>query len=135
MLFKQYLSIPPNTPMLTPVKAQLSVLKGTITQWLIYSDPEAADLLHFKCSYHGSQLIPFRGGEWVEGFLQPITLTENIELSSPPFVIDVEGYNEDDTFRHEFYMHINIVKHKPIELPGPSEGAIDKFKKLFYGGD
>lgn len=135
MLFKQYVNVPANTTAKSPVWQQFKVTKGTITQWLIFSDPEAADLLHFKLSYQGSQIIPFRGNEWLEGFLQPVTLTENIELNKPPYVLDVRAYNEDDTFRHEVWIYVNIVKQQSVELPEPSEGAVNKFMKLFNRND
>ena len=135
MIFKDHVTIPANTSANTPVWQQFKVMQGTITQWLIFSDPEAADLLHYKASYQGSQLIPFRGDDWLEGFLEPITLTENIELDKPPYVIDLRAYNEDDTFSHEVWFYVNIIKEEPVQPFKVGESAFQKFRKLFAGGE
>lgn len=134
MLFKKYVSVPANTPMNTPVWEKFKVMKGTITQWIIFSDPEAADLLHFKVSYQGSQLIPFRGDSWIEGFLKPIIITENIELDKPPYILDIYAYNEDDTFPHEIYIHPNIVTKEPLSPLSSNANAFERFKNMFSGG-
>lgn len=134
MLFKKYVEVPANTAELTPVWEPLTVMQGTIQQWIIFSDPEAADLLHYKVEYHGSQIMPFRGNKWIEGFLEPITLVENIKIDTPPFVLDFKGYNEDDTFTHEFFVYVNIIQEKAVEPYEMDESLWDKMKGLFGGG-
>lgn len=133
MLYKSFRSVAANTTKLAPDWQKLKVTKGTIKQWIIFSDPEAADMLHFKVKYHGTTIMPFEQDDWVEGFLEPIVVSDNIELDASPYVLDIYAYNEDDTFPHEYYIHAVIIRDKPVELPTPQPGILERWKKLLGG--
>ena len=134
MLFKQLVEVPANTAESSPVWEKLHVQKGTIIQWIVFSDPEAADLLHYRAKYHGTQIFPFIGVNWAEALLTPVPIVENLELKTAPYVIDIEAYNDDDTFEHEAWFYVNIVQEKAVELPQTSVNVIERFKALFGGG-
>jgi len=102
MLFKKFRSVPANTTILNPDWQKLDIAKGTIKQWLIFFDPEAADLLHVRIEYHGTQIMPFSGSEWLVGFFTDAPMEDNIEIGYLPYVLDIFAYNEDDTYPHEY---------------------------------
>jgi len=133
MLYKKYCSIPANTAEETPDWKKLKVCKGTIKQWIIFFDPEAADLLHVRVAYHGTQILPFGGKDWLVAFFTDTPLDDNIEITEKPYELDIYAYNEDDTFPHEYYIHPIIIREEPLTLPTPRAGTIERFKKLFGG--
>lgn len=116
MLFKKFQSVPANTTESAPNWQKLQVMKGTIKQWIIFFDPEAADLLHIKVVYHGSQLIPWAGNEWLTGFFTDNPILENIKLDVEPYVLDIYAYNEDDSFPHQYYIHPIITREEPFSI-------------------
>jgi len=131
MLFKKFRSVPANTTEAAPDWQKLTVAKGVIKQWIIFTDPEAANLLHIRIDYHGSTLIPFGGKDWIEGFFDNTPFFENIELDVPPYVLDIYAYNEDDANPHEYFVHPVIIKEKPISLAVPSESYLDRLRNIF----
>lgn len=132
MLFKKFRSIPANTTISEPDWQKLDVAKGTIKQWIIFSDPEAANLLHVRIEYHGTQIMPFSGNEWVVGFFSDTPFEDNIEIDAPPYVLDIFAYNEDDSNPHEYYIHPIIIPPTPFKITEP--GLIKKIIE-FFGGD
>lgn len=133
MLYKKFRSVPANTTVDNPDWQKLQVTEGAIKQWIIFFDPEAANLLHVRVAYHGSSLIPFGGKDWIEGFFSDVPFHDNIELNVAPYVLDIFAYNEDDTFEHEYYIYPVILRDKPVTVTGPSENIIDRLRTLFGG--
>lgn len=134
MMFKAFRSVPANTSEYDPTWEKLDVAQGTLVGWVIFSDPEAANLLHFRIEYHKLQLMPFTGDSWIEGFLEPITIEESIRIDEVPYVFDIYAYNEDDSHPHEYYIHPIIIPDKALELGPPiSQRIIEAFKGMFGG--
>lgn len=134
MLYKKFWSVPANTTAENPDKQVLKVTKGTIKQWIIFFDPEAANVLHVRVEYHGSPIMPFAGEDWIVGFFTDAPLDDNIELDVPPYELDIYAYNEDDSYPHEYYIHPIILREKPVVVTEGIEGLWDRLKG-FVGVD
>ena len=132
MLYKKFQSIPKNTTVDDPDWQKLPVTKGVIKQWIIFFDPEAADLLHVRVEYHGTLIMPFGGSDWMVGFFTDTPLDDNIELDTPPYELDIYAYNEDDSHPHEYYIHPIILREKPMRITEP--GLIGRITDFFGGG-
>jgi len=132
LLYKQFKSIPKNTKEDAPDWQKLPVCQGTIKQWVIFFDPEAANLLRVRVEYHGVPIVPFGGKDWLVGFFSDSPLNDNIELDTPPYELDIYAWNEDDLYPHEYYIHPIILREKPVTIETPSmtipERLIDFFK-------
>ncbi len=128
MLYKKFQSIPANTTASNPNEQILKVTKGTIKQWVIFFDPEAADLLHVRVEYKGSSIIPFGGKDWVVGFFSDTPFEDNIELDAAPYELHIFAYNEDDSYPHEYFIHPIILREKPITVP--EEGVEGLWERL-----
>ena len=128
MLYKKYSSIPANTTEINPDHRKLIVCKGTIKQWIIFFDPEAADLLHVRVEYHGSSIMPFSGKDWLVAFFTDTPLDDNIKLNAPPYELDIYAYNEDDSYRHEYFIHPIIIRNAPVTPAEETAGLWDKMK-------
>lgn len=134
MLYKKFRSVPANTTADNPDWQKLPVTKGTIKQWIIFFDPEAADVLHVRVEYKGSSIMPFGGKDWLVGFFTDTPLDDNIELDTPPYELDIYAYNEDDSYPHEYYIHPIILREKPVVVGEGIEGVWDRIKG-FVGVD
>jgi hypothetical protein len=133
MLSKSYRSVPANTTAHAPDWQKLQVTRGVIKQWVIFFDPEAANLLHISIEYHGSRILPFSGDRWLTGFFSSTPFEDNIAIPDPPYVLDIYAYNEDDTFPHEYYIHPIIITEEPVEVTAISEGILAKIKSVIPG--
>ena len=128
MLHKKWFSVPANTTANNPNWQKLKVCKGTIKQWVIFFDPEAADMLHVKVEYHGKQIMPWSESEWLVAFFTDAPLMDNIELDSSPYVLDIYAYNEDDSYPHEYFIHPIIIREKSISATGTTETTWERIK-------
>ena len=133
MLFKLTRSVPANTKELTPDWQKLVVARGTLVQWFLLMPEEAADLLHVRAEYHQTQIIPFSGSTWLHGLFMPIVMTESIDIKVSPYVFDIYAYNEDDTYPHEYNVHVNIIPEKTVKPGVVSSDAIARWEALFGG--
>jgi len=133
MLYKQFKSIPANTKADNPDWQKLKVTKGTIKQWVIFFDPEAANVLHVRVEYHGSSIIPWGGKDWLVGFFTDTPLDDNIELDAPPYTLDIYAYNDDDSYPHEYYIHPIILREKPVLIEAPSMTIPGRVMDFFRG--
>ena len=135
MLYKIFRSVPANTTEVSPDWQKLPVTKGTIKQWIIFFDPEAANLLHVRVEYHGVPIMPFSGEDWIVGFFTDTPLDDNIKLDTPPYELDVFAYNEDDSYPHEYYIHPIILREKPVVVAEGVEGLWERLKGVVGLGD
>ena len=133
MLFKLTRSVPANTTSNNPDFQKLKIARGTLSQWFIVMPEEAADLLHVAVEYHNTQIMPFSGSTWLHGLFVPIVMTEKIEIKDSPYYLDIYAYNEDDTYPHEYNVHVNIIPEKAVKPGVVSEDAIARWEALFGG--
>ena len=133
MLYKKFRSVPANTTENNPDWQKLKVTQGTIKQWVIFFDPEAANVLHVRVEYHGSSIMPWGGKDWLVGFFTDTPLDDNIELDGVPYELDIFAYNEDDSYPHEYYIHPIILRDKPVTIETPSMTIPERFIEFFRG--
>lgn len=114
MLFKKFHSVPANTTEAAPDWQKLAVCNGTIIQWVIFFDPEAANMLHVRVEYHGVSIMPWGGKDWMVGFFTDTPLKDSLKIDASPYVLDIYAYNDDDSYPHEYYIHPIITTVKPV---------------------
>lgn len=134
MWYKKSRSVPADTAIASPDKQTMPISKGTLKGWLFVNPAECADLMKFKIFYHGVQLFPFTRDEWADALIDPEPLPESIEIDVPPYVLNLEAYNLDDAFDHEYNIYANVIPKKPAQPLGPTENILDRFRNLFGGG-
>ena len=134
MIYKISHEVPANTTRDNPDWQKLKICKGTIIQWIIFMPEEAADLLHFTVEYHGVQILPYNRPESIYGLFTPTMIPESLRIDDKPYELDIYAWNTDDTYPHEYNLHVNIEPPKPT-VPGTvPTGMIERFKRLFGGG-
>lgn len=128
MLYGHHRSVPANTTQDNPDKQTLAITKGTIMGWVIFFDPEAANLLHVRVEYHGFKILPYGELEAIVGFLKPVTLEESIKIEKEPAELKIIAWNEDDSYQHEYYIHPIVIPPSAVSPLGEEEaGMIERF--------
>jgi hypothetical protein len=134
MMFKKSSSVPANTTSNDPSFVKLRIAKGTITEWIVFSPEEAADLLQLRIFYHGSQIFPFSPDEWYYGVFVPLRIPDEIEIKDSPYELDIIAINSDDTFPHDYHVQVVITPETPVVMGSPqTQSWLEKFRNLFQG--
>ena len=134
MLFKIRRSVPANTARQTPDFQKLSIVKGTIIEWLVHMPEECADIVQFRVEYHNMQILPFSGSTWLYGMFEPTVIKDNILINDGPYVLDVYAFNLDTRHSHEYNLYCNVEPAKPYQPPKQGYDFKAAWDKLFSGG-
>jgi len=98
-----------------PLLQQVKLVRGIVQPLEVIFPPGPAGLVGVR-AYQGShQLVPQRDTSWLSG--DGITYPHDtpIDLLSPPYVITLQGYNEDETYDHTIIFRFSITV--PISDP------------------
>ena len=134
MLYKISHSVPANTTTDNPDWQKLQISRGIIIQWIVFMPEEAADLLKVRVVYHGTQILPYTGKDWIYGLFKPTVIEDRIQIQDPPFELDIYAVNEDDSYSHEYNIYVNISPPEPVRPGGVPPSIVERFKGLFGGG-
>lgn len=134
MFFSDVYSVPAQTTAQAPAWRKLRLMKGTIVQWGLYGPDEKANILHVRVEYHGHAIIPFGGSTWMYPLDTGTPIKELIEVSDPPFDLDIYAYNEDDSYAHEYIFFVIVEPTEPVVIPETGmEGLWERIKGYFGG--
>jgi len=121
------LTVPANTPVDKPKRTTVDLAKAVLTRISIRIPPGHFALTGLRILYGRLQLWPEESGTWLTGDDEAITWNEYFELPDDPTRLTLEGYNEDDTYEHSFYVRLMTLP-KAIAYPWL---AVARFVKLF----
>lgn len=134
MLFGHFRSVPSNTTEADPDKQTLQIIKGVLSGWVIFFDPEAADQLHVRVEYHGFKILPYGELAALVGFLEPVRIPDSIKIDKDPAELRIIAWNDDDSYPHEYYVHSVIMPHKPVTPSvDEDEGLLERFFEWIGG--
>ena len=74
------------------------------------------------------QIWPYTLGEWFRSMALDTSWEDVYTLDTVPFSFDIHSYNLDDTFEHELWLGMNIVR------PVVSTGLVAFLNYLLKGG-
>jgi hypothetical protein len=86
------------------------------TRFLVYPRPGHAGLAHMVIRYHEHIVAPTTEGMSLAGDTFPIDWDDQIDLEQPPHELVLEGWNEDDTFEHSFYIAVVVVPRSQLPV-------------------
>ena len=100
MDFVKQISTPKNTTEAAPLTTSLKLTRGRLTGGLLYFPSGPAGKLHFLAKIGAHQLIPFNYGEsyCLDDVVVPFHL--EIDLSNPPFEINLVTWNTSTEHAH-----------------------------------
>jgi len=126
-IYTAVLTIPANTPKDDPRKTQVELKRAVLTEISIRIPAGHHALTGIRILYGDLQLFPEEVGTWLQGDDEVIDWQEYFELPDDPTRLRIEGYNEDDTYEHSFYLRFATL---PKRVAAPWL-AIARFVKLF----
>jgi hypothetical protein len=128
MLYKISHDVAANTTQQNPDRQKLKITKGVIKGWYIFFPDETADVLHLQIRYHGHQILPINDTENLYGGGCLFDIEENVAVDKAPYELDIYSWNDDDSYPHEYNIHVNILREEAVELGGEIMGLWDKIK-------
>jgi len=121
------LTIPPNTPKDSPVSTTVELKKAVLTRISVRIPAGHHALAGLRILYGRLRLWPEERDTWITGDDETLVWDEYFELPHDPTRLTVEGYNEDDTYEHAFYLRFMTLP-KAIAAPWL---AVARFVKAF----
>lgn len=111
MIYVDRITIPANTLANAPVKKTIQVQPGIITGGNIFFPAGSSSLVHVYIIWNGSRLWPsidspvstFSGDNYTFSL-------EPFDITTPPFFLDIYGYNLDTTYDHTVTIELAITK-------------------------
>jgi len=134
MIYKMSNSVAANTTENTAEETRLKITKGVIMEWDIGGFDEGADLLHLKILHGDQQLVPFNREADVWPSMVKRPFWEYFPVTAEPFELVFLAWNEDDSYSHEYWVHVTVMPPIIAGLVAVSRGVISK-AKAFFGWD
>ena len=124
------LRIPANTSEENYVEVQVEV-EGDILKKVVVLIPDGHHALaHFRLRYGIKNIVPYEEDQWLEGNNEQVTFEPNWELPEHPCLLRLQGYNEDDTYEHSFYVRIETDYEEYVRPFEILRDFVKIFKKL-----
>ena len=108
MFYVKPLVIPAHTTEANPLREELALTYGIINRVEVEFPIGCAGLAHVYVLYHEFQLYPSNPDSSFAGDGFTIAFDDNFPIVETPHVVDIVGWNEDDTFDHTVTIRINV---------------------------
>ena len=106
------LTIPANTPEISPIEKELEIKEGVITRISVLIPGGHLALAGFRLLYGIEPIFPAQEAAWIKGNDESFVIDEWWDLVEEPCRLRVQGYNTDETFDHTFYIRIIALPRK-----------------------
>lgn len=114
MIYTLTESIPANTPVIGALQFKMPVTGGLIYKVDIYLPPGSCGLVGLIVCDGGYQVWPSERDEWFFGNDSLISFDDRYYVNSPNKILDVYGYNLDDTYAHIFQVRIGMASDPAV---------------------
>mgnify|MGYP000858213931 CR=1 FL=1 len=110
-IYADEIYIPKNTNISNPEKKAFYVSLGTLDVVEIRFKGRFGGLVGVRIYDRGNQIIPQMSGKWLVSDRETVIINEySRKLDGPPYIINVEAYNLDDTFNHTPELRFILVE-------------------------
>jgi len=108
MDFSLYISTPANTSEASPLISSLTLTKGRLVGGFLFFPSGPAGTLHLIAKIGKVQIIPFNTGQnyALNRCIMPLTI--DIDISQPPYILDVITWNDSTTYPHALTLTLFI---------------------------
>ncbi len=107
--YSKVITVPKNTSQNNPFKDTLDIQFGVIHRVHVSIPSGHAGLTGVRLLKSIHQIAPTSGSEWFTGDDSKIEYNEYIEIPEGPFSLNIEAYNEDDTYDHTFIVGVGVL--------------------------
>jgi len=139
MLYSWDITVPANTTVADPVRQDLKLGYGVVSQVTVLFPPGCARLVHLRIFRGANQIWPSTSDQDLSGDTFPIEWPEYYELVNHPFVVVARLWNEDDTYEHTVTIRIAVLPRKAVVAYALADALSRLFsvlspRRLFTGG-
>ena len=110
MFFAKEFIILPNTPRSEPYSTSLELTTGIIKDIWIQWRYGASYICGCRLGVHSFFYWPLSLKEWILATSDLLHIGENFALDSEPFTLDIQAFNEDDTYEHRLWLAVNVQR-------------------------
>lgn len=114
MDFSANISTPTTATQAAPKKTRLPLTKGRITGGTLFFPPGPAGTLHLIAKIGKHQIIPFNTGQNYALDNTTLDLNIDIDISEPPFILDVITWNDSTSYAHALTLTLFMDPWKPL---------------------
>jgi len=108
--FQHTITIPANTSQESPIKDRFKVSYGMVGHVDIFFIPDCAGLVGVRILHHGSVAFPTGGDGWFIRNEDGPKWDDEYLITTPPLELEIEGYNEDDTYDHKIQVGCSLLR-------------------------
>jgi len=103
------LKIPKATPEDSPVERRLKIKEGVVTRWIVLIPAGHHSLARMRVLYGLEPLLPAHANAWIRGEDESLAVDEFWDPAEQPYELTFQGWNEDDTYDHTFYVRVVVL--------------------------
>lgn len=108
MFYNFHLTIPANTPILTPVNKEVKISVGNLKLITVQFPSGCSGLVYVNISHYNLQLIPFNYPEYIHSDNEIINIEIDYDIVQGSNQLILAGYNLDTMFEHTIQFRFNI---------------------------
>jgi hypothetical protein len=129
-IYTEEIKIPANTSEDDPETKEI-VIQGYILEKIHILIPHGHQALAgLRIKYGLKQIIPYTEGTWIKGEGESLTFTPLYELPEYTCKLILEGYNEDDTYNHSFFLRFETKTEEEARPGAILQDFIDILKRI-----
>ena len=113
MDFTLYISTPVGKTQAAPKTTSFPLTQGRLTGGLLFFPPGPAGTLHLIAKIGEHQIIPFNTGQNYRLDNCTIPLNIDIDLTQPPYTLDVITWNDSTSYAHALTLTLFLDPFKP----------------------
>ena len=130
MLYSKRITISASTTESSPERLQFKINKGWIYRaWLIFP-PGCAGLTKIRVMHEGHPIIPANATDYISADDYVFDLPMFYEVPEEPYLITLDGWNDDDTYQHTITLMLLVLPKAYILPVGATEGIMESLKSL-----
>jgi len=133
MWFRVNETVPANTTEDNAIETRLPITSGTIVEWDVGGPDEGADLLRLQAFYQGQQILPFNPGKYLFPSMVKAPKKDNYPIAQPPFELLFKAWNNDDSYPHEYWVDITILREEELMGTTVSPSLASRISDFFTG--
>ncbi len=131
MLYIEPIKPPANTTEANPLVKTFKVWKGVIHSIDIFIPSGHKGLAKLQIFHEGHIIMPANEDEFISGNRGWVRGKFFIDLKNLTNDIFLRAWNDDDTYDHEFIVHMGVLPKFALLTVGATEGLVRSLKSLF----
>ena len=130
MLYSKSLTFTAGTTEGSAQRLNFIVNKGIISRaWLIFPSG-CAGLVKIRVYSESHPIIPVNKSDYIKADDYVFDIPLFFEIKSEPYVVTLEGWNEDETYSHTITLLLLILPKNYVLPVGATEGILEGMKSL-----